>query len=106
MYYCNRVILYVYINNIYIFTKDLRKTKKILQELRDLGFDLDSENTIAQYIGINIEKTKTGKYILSQSVFINKIFTILNLTEEKTKIYNTPADKILRSGKIYSCVEI
>ena len=83
----------------------MRKTKKILQELRDLGFDLDSEDTVAQYIGINIKKIKTSKYILSQSILINKFFIILNLTEEKIKMHNIPADRILQSGEVYPRVE-
>ena len=75
------LILYVDDAGIAAPTKDI--IMKFVQELRDIGFDLDIEVDFNSYLGIGIETLPDGTRHMTQKGLINKIIKTTKMEDCK-----------------------
>ena len=77
------------------------KIKEVIQQIRDVGLNITEEGTIDDFVGIHIERTPQGTFILSQETLIKSILKDLHLDQDTTTTKTTPAKSsvILQESK-------
>ena len=79
IFYCNCVIFIAYVDDgLYLGNYDWQFTD-IIKELVDLGYNIEDQGHPANYVGVNICKTKEGYYEFTQCSLIESIISGIGL---------------------------
>jgi hypothetical protein len=82
VYYRNASILLCYVDDMILIDPSDKEIDKIIQQLRDLNFDVQDEGQIEDFLGIRIQQRKDGTIEMSQPHLIEQILQDLNLTHK------------------------
>ncbi len=71
-------------DGIFLGNNDL-KLQAAIQEIQDLGLNIEDQGHPANYVGVNIKKLWDGLYEFTQRVLIDAIIDDVGLTDAKVK---------------------
>jgi hypothetical protein len=98
VYYRDNTILLCYVDDTIIIDPKDQAIDKVIEDLRELKFNVTDEGQIEDYLGVKIERMEDGKLKFSQPHLIDQILHDLNLTKDhnettryKTKSVDIPA---------------
>jgi hypothetical protein len=94
LYYTNKCIIIIYVNDCLLFSPDDNHLDKVIQHLGNT-FQMTTESDIGAYLGLNIQKTEQGKLEITQPGLIDKAVQLCGL-EVESNVHKTPADSILQ----------
>ena len=80
LFYSEKVICLVYVDDCLFFARDDEDIDKIIDSLKD-GFLLEKETSFAGYLGIHIDRSTEGELHLLQSDLIERILKVMNLED-------------------------
>ena len=80
------MMVVVYVDDCGVGAADPSEIDKLIDDLRDLGFELTREGDFSEFLGIKLEKKSDGSIFLSQTGLIDKILKATQLEECKPNI--------------------
>lgn len=83
LFYRPGLLLILYVDDAGIASNDQATIDKFIQELRDLGFDLEIEDEFSSYLGIGIEEYPDGTRHMTQKGLIKKVIQTTTLEDCK-----------------------
>jgi hypothetical protein len=75
----------VYVDNGIFIGNDDSQLKEAIREIQALGLNIQDQGHPANYVRVNIKRTKDGSYKFTQRAFIDSIIKDIGLTDSKTK---------------------
>ena len=81
LFYRAGLLMVLYVDDAGIAAATEKEVHDFIQELRDIGFDLDIEGKFAEYLGVGIEECPDGTRIMTQKGLINKIIKSTKMQE-------------------------
>ena len=72
----------MYIDDSLIAGPGKGKINKVIQQIEDAGLNITERGTNDDFVGIHIEQTKEGTFILSQDTLIKSILKDLHLDQD------------------------
>ena len=96
VFYRGSTVLFIYVDDGCILDPDEKKIDDVIQELKDLKYDITDEGDIDEYLGVKIERLEDGAIKLSQPHLIDQILKDLKLFPRENdphplKAVSTPA---------------
>ncbi len=88
------IIFMVYVDDGIFIGNDDSQLKEAIREIQALGLNIEDQSHPADYVGVNIKRTKDGSYEFTQCALIDSIIKDVGLTDSKTK--PVPAKVLLR----------
>ena len=85
------VISLFWVDDYVFYSKESNAIEKLILNLKD-EFLLKRESDMAKCLGLKIDRTKEGQVVLSQTGLIERILSVMNMTECNHNY--TPSDKI------------
>lgn len=79
--YKSGMMVVLYVDDAGIGAADPADIDKLIQQLRDLGFELKKEGDFNEFLGIKLEKREDGSVELTQTGLIDKILEATNMTD-------------------------
>jgi hypothetical protein len=80
------IIFMVYVDDgIFIGNDDSQLKEAAIREIQALGQNIKDQGHPADYVGVNIKRTKDGSYEFTQRALIDSIIKDVGLTNSKTK---------------------
>jgi hypothetical protein len=79
------IIFMVYINNGIFLGPDDKQLKQAIRDIQNAGLNIKNQGYPADYIGVNIKKTKDSSYEFTQQALIDSIIQDVGPTNTKTK---------------------
>jgi len=86
------MLLILYVDDAGIAAPERKHILDFVEELRQMGFDLDIEGEFSSYLGIKIEELPDGSRCMSQPGLIDKIIKTMGM--EKCNPNKTPATQV------------
>lgn len=71
----------LYVDDAGIGAKDPKDIDKLIEQLRELGFELKKEGDFTEFLGIKLEKMKDGAVELTQTGLIDKILQAADMVD-------------------------
>ena len=84
VWYRDNIILFYYVNNGIFMGSDPRAINKALEEIENLGLDIEERVNIEDYLGVNIEDQDNGNIKLTQPQIIYIIINDVHLPRNTT----------------------
>ena len=81
LFYRKNLLLVLYVDDAGIAAPNKALIDAFVQELKDLGFDLDIEDNFSSYLGIGIEELAEGTRHMTQSGLIKKVIATTKLED-------------------------
>jgi histone deacetylase 1/2 len=81
VYYRNSTILLCYVDDTILIDPDDTEINKVIQQLKDLQFNVTDEGQIEDYLGVRIQRLDNGQIQMSQPHLIQQILEDLNLEQ-------------------------
>jgi hypothetical protein len=81
LFYRAGLLMVLYVDDAGIAAATEKEVHDFIQELRDIGFDLDIEGKFAEYLGVGIEECPDGTRIMTQKGLIDKIIKSTKMQE-------------------------
>jgi hypothetical protein len=75
----------VYVDDGIFLGKDNTRLKKVIPKIQETGLNIEDQGHPADYVGINIKKSRSRSYEFTQHTLINAIISDVNLTDPKVK---------------------
>ena len=92
----NDMLLIVYVDDSCLISPN---EASIIEEINSLqkDYDLTDDGPLKDYLGTRLKRHNDGKVILTQPAMIEMILKLVRLDTDnsRTKLHNTPADKVL-----------
>jgi hypothetical protein len=106
LYYKGQVVFFVYVDDGIFLSPSKKAIDKAIQDMREADFDIEDQGDMCDYLGVQVNKTKDGKIILTQPQLIKSIIEDMHF-QDNTKERETPAlsTKILNRDKDGSPME-
>jgi hypothetical protein len=73
------ILLLCYVEDTILIDPDNKEIDKVIQQLKDLQFNVTDEGKIEDYLGVRIQRVGNGKIQMSQPHLIQQILENLNL---------------------------
>ena len=91
LFISDKVICLTYVDDCLFFAPNLKDIDKVIKLMRERGFELDKEDDVAGFLGIDIKKTSTH-IKLTQTGLLSRTLTVTSL--------DTSLDKLIYNKKI------
>ncbi len=75
----------VYVDDGIFLGPDDKQLKQAIRDIQNAGLNIEDQGHPADYVGVNIKKTKDGFYEFTQRALIDSIIPDVGLTDAKTK---------------------
>jgi hypothetical protein len=75
----------VYVDDGIFLGSDNSQFQEVIQEIQNLGHNIEDQGHPADYVGVNIKKLKDGSYEFTQQVLIDFIIDDVGLKDAKVK---------------------
>ncbi|KAL7474252.1 hypothetical protein ACHAW6_000234, partial [Cyclotella cf. meneghiniana] len=85
VFYCDDVIFIVDVDDSLFFGSHDDTLTLIIKQLKDAGLDVEDQGHPADYVGVNIKKSRDGTYEFTQCALINAIIDDINIGNSYTK---------------------
>jgi hypothetical protein len=85
VFYRDDVIFIVYVDDGFFFGSDDDTLTIIIKRLRDSGLNIKDQGHPADYVRVNIKKTRDGSYEFTQGALIDAIIEFINIGNSYTK---------------------
>jgi hypothetical protein len=79
------IIFMVYMDNGIFLGDDDSKLQDAIWDIQDVGLNIEDQGHPADYVGVNIKKTKDGSYKFTQRTLINSIIEDVGLKDAMVK---------------------
>ena len=96
VFYRGNVIFLVYVDDGIFASPDASEVDKAIKELREIGFDIEDQGSLTDYLGVNVERLPDGRIKLSQPHLIDQIIRDVNLPRCADKSTPAAPTKLLR----------
>ena len=81
LFYRHNLLMVLYVDDAGIAAPTEADVHAFIQELRDIGFDLDVEGKFNEYLGVGIEELPDGTRHMTQKGLIDKILETTKMTD-------------------------
>lgn len=85
-----RVLFAVFVDDGILCAPTDPEINEAINDLQQEGYEIDDQGELADYLGVNIERTNDGKFVLTQPHLIQQILEGVNLSTN-SPIKSTPA---------------
>jgi hypothetical protein len=85
VFYKDNIIFMVYVDDGIFLGPDDQQLIQAIRDIQNSGLNIEDQGHPADYVGVNIKKTKDGSYQFSQRALIDSIITDARLNDVKTK---------------------
>eukprot|EP00804_Cyclotella_cryptica_P009014 CCRYP_003117-RA/>CCRYP_003117-RA protein AED:0.26 eAED:0.33 QI:0/0/0/1/0/0/3/0/307 len=85
VFYRDDIIFIVYVDDGLFFGSDDDTLSLIIKRLRDSGLNIEDQGHPADYVGVNIKRTRDGNYEFTQRALIDAIIDDVNIGDSYTK---------------------
>jgi hypothetical protein len=85
VFYKGGIIFMVYIDDGFFLGPKNEQLRQAIRDIQNAGLNIEDQGHPADYVEVNIRKTKNGSYEFSQRVLIDSIIQELGLTDNKSK---------------------
>jgi hypothetical protein len=85
IFFRNDIIFMVYVDDGIFLGNDDSKLQAAIQEIQELGLNIEDQGHPADYVGFNIKKLRDGSYEFTQRALINAIINDDGLKDAKVK---------------------
>jgi hypothetical protein len=79
------IIFMVYVDDGIFLGSDDSQLQEVIKEIQNLGFNIEDQDHLADYVGVNIKKLKDGSYEFTQQALIDSIINDIGLKDAKVK---------------------
>jgi hypothetical protein len=93
------VICLVYVDDCLFFSPDAKKIHSFIEDLRNLGMDLNIEDDVAGFLGLQIERLASGVVSLTQIGLIDRILAAMGLDDSNPKQTPAPTESLGKDRK-------
>lgn len=97
VFYKGDVIFIVYVDDGIFVSKDDSKVTEIIQQLRKSGLDIEDQGHPADYVGVNIKRSRDGVYDFTQRALIDTIIEDCNISGVYTKPVPAKSSQVLHA---------
>ncbi|CAJ1937369.1 unnamed protein product [Cylindrotheca closterium] len=94
--YKKGMMVVLYVDDAGIGAKDPADIDKLIEELREIQFELKKEGDFNEFLGIKFDKRKDGSVELTQTGLIDKVFQVARFSSEPKQSHATAVKTILR----------
>lgn len=91
LFYKDGLIIATYVDDCVCAFSDRKILDKLVSDLREMGFGLTVEGTLAEFLGIKLVRNSDGSFELTQCGLIDKVLKAANMTDCNERW--VPADK-------------
>ena len=81
VFYKGDIVFIVYVDDGIFLGNSDKQLSDIIQEVKSSGLDVEDQGHTADYVGINISKTRDGYFQFSQETLIDNIIKDVNLSD-------------------------
>jgi hypothetical protein len=85
VFFHDDIIFMVYVDDGIFLGNDDSKLQAAIQEIQELGLNIEDQGHPADYVGVNIKKLRDGLYQFTQRALINAIIDDVGLKDVKVK---------------------
>ncbi len=85
VFYKDDIIFMVYVDDGIFLGPNDEQLRLAICDIQNAGLNIEDQGHPADYVGVNIKKTKDGSYEFSQRALIDSIIQDIGLTDNKTK---------------------
>jgi len=98
LFFKGQVIYVLYTDDSILAGPNKEELDQVIADIKKQGLKITDEGTIADFLGVNIQKKEDGSFHLTQPKLIQSILEELKLTQENLTIKDTP----MASSKLLS----
>ncbi len=85
VFYKDDIIFMVYVDDGIFLGPDKEQLRQAIHDIQNSGLNIEDQGHPADYVRVDIKKTKDGSYEFSQCALIDSIIQDVRLTDNKTK---------------------
>jgi hypothetical protein len=85
VFFCDDTIFMVYVDEGIFLGDDGWKLQQAIQDIQDIGLNIEDQGHPAHYVGVNIKKLRDGSYEFTQCALIDSIIDGVGLKDAKVK---------------------